>query len=335
MPEVIAFGDVNLDIIAQFASFPAQGEDAFASSTEFHCGGSAANTATVLARMGIETVLTARLGSDRWAELALQSLREAGVMLGNLQRDPTAMTGLMYIIVTPDGERTILGHRGANVFTDPNQIRNEDFRGARLFLLSGYALLAEPQRSAALLALEMARRQGLTVTLDPGMSGCRAAVDDMRSCLPMVDILLPNLAEAQRLAGVTAPEKCVQALLGAGVQVVALKLGAAGCLVGSGDGFLRVPGFAVQARDSTGAGDSFAAGLIAGFLRGLDWTSTAILGNAMGALAAASLGTGTNSQIPRQLLALLGKHYDLPPHRRHQEAIDKVIESVKLLTPEP
>ena len=124
MPDVVALGDVNVDIIAHFASYPDTGEDALASSTEFHCGGSAANTAMALARMGLDVMLISRVGPDSLALKALNSLNEAGVMPGGLQRDAAAMTGLMYVVVTPDGERTILGHRGANVLTDPNQIRD-------------------------------------------------------------------------------------------------------------------------------------------------------------------------------------------------------------------
>jgi sugar/nucleoside kinase (ribokinase family) len=241
------------------------------------------------------------------------------------------MTGLMYIVVTPDGERTIVGHRGANALTDPNEINAEEIQGARLFLLSGYALLAGPQRSAALLALEQARRHGLTVALDPGMSGARAAVDDIRSRLAAVDILLPNLAEAQQLTGLTAPEDCAQALLDTGLQVVAVKLGKEGCLIASGDGVFRVPGLAVEARDSTGAGDSFAAGLIGGYLRGLAWPSAAVLGNALGALAAARVGSGAGTLKATEVLALLGDHAEQPAYRPWQGAIRRVMDFVTAL----
>ena len=335
MHKVVALGDINVDIIAQFAEFPVQGEDAFAHSTEFHCGGSAANTAKALAWLGIQTALIGRIGLDPWASTALNDLSRAGVHLDSLQRDPTVMTGLMYIIVTPDGERTIVGHRGANVFTDPDEIREEGFRKARLFLLSGYALLAEPQRSAALWALEMARRHGLTVALDPGMCVSAAAVSEMRARLPTVDILLPNLGEARQLCDVTAPEDCARALLGAGVQVVALKLGRDGCLVSSDDGLWRMPGFAVETRDSTGAGDSFAAGLIAGFLDGLDWPSAAVLANALGALAASRIGAGTGRPEAREGQALLRDHYDQPAHGPCRQAMDRTVDYIRTLTKEP
>ncbi len=131
MPDVVALGDLNVDIIAHFANFPSKGGDALAYSTELHCGGSAANAAIALARLGVTVGLIARIGPDSWALKALHSLQTAGVDAGGLQRDPAAMTGLMYVVVTPDGDRTILGYRGANALTDPNQIREEYIQGAK------------------------------------------------------------------------------------------------------------------------------------------------------------------------------------------------------------
>ena len=335
MPDIVALGDVNVDIIAHFGSYPGKGQDALAYSTEFHCGGSAANTAMALARMGLDVVLISRVGPDSLALKALNSLSEAGVISTGLQRDPAAMTGLMYVVVTPDGERTILGHRGANVLTDPNKMREEDIRDARLFHLSGYALLADPQRSAALLALEMACRHGLTVTLDPGMSVPEAALDEMRALLPVIDIFLPNLPEAKALTGADSPQDCFQALVAAGVRVVALKLGESGCLIGSEEGFVCVPGFAVEARDTTGAGDYFAAGIIAGYLGGLDWRSAAVLGNAMGAMAAARVGAGASAPQSRDVLALLRDPRQVLGQGERVEAIRQVIDFVTALATEP
>ena len=335
MPDVVALGDINVDIIAHFGSYPDKGQDALAFSTEFHCGGSAANTAIALARMGLDVVLISRVGPDSLALKALNSLSEAGVMPGGLQRDPAAMTGLMYVIVTPDGERTILGHRGANALTDPGQVREEDIRNARLFHLSGYALLAEPQRSAALLALEIACRHGLIVTLDPGMTVSEAALDEMRALFPVVDILLPNLPEAQGLTGAESPQDCLRILSAAGVGVVALKLGRDGCLIGGEEGSVHIPAFDVEARDSTGAGDFYSAGIIAGVLGGLDWRSAAVLGNAMGAMAAARVGAGTSVPRAREVLELLRDPRQTSGRGKRVEAIRQVIDFVTTLATEP
>ena len=335
MAEIVALGDVNIDIIAHFASYPGKGEDALARSTEFHCGGSAANTAMALARMGMGVVLISRVGPDSLALKALNSLDEAGVIPSGLQCDPAAPTGLMYVVVTPDGERTILGHRGANVLTDPDQVREEEIRKARLFHLSGYALLADPQRSAALLALEMACRHELMVALDPGMSVPQAALDEMRALLPVVDLFLPNLPEAQALTGGGSPRDCCRALVAAGVRVVALKLGEHGCLIGGEEGVVHVPGFAVEACDTTGAGDFFAAGIIAGWLGGLDWRSAAVLGNAMGAMAAARTGAGASAPQACEVLALLRDPDQASGLDRRVEAVRRVIDFVRTLATEP
>jgi ribokinase len=323
MADVVALGDVNVDVVAQYDAFPAAGKDAFAHSTEFHCGGSAANTAMALAWLGIKTALVSRVGADPWGSIALKNLNEAGVQLGGLQRDPMVMTGHMYIVVTADGERTILGHRGANVLTDPGQISAKQIQHARLFHLSGYALLAEPQRSAARLALDVALRHGLAVSLDPGTCVSRRVVHEIRARLPSINLLLPNLVEAQALTGRTEPDACAQALLSEGVSVVVIKLGRDGCLLGTGDGLFRAPGFAIQARDSTGAGDSFAAAWIAAFLGDLDWPSAAVLANAMGASAAACVGAGAVATQGRAALRLLRQASRMPVQRQYRALLDR------------
>ena len=97
--DVVALGDVNVDIIAQFDRYPGKGDDALAYATEIHCGGSAANAAMALAGIGIKTSLISRVGPDSWALKALRCLEEAGVDPQSLQRDPSAMTGMMYVVV--------------------------------------------------------------------------------------------------------------------------------------------------------------------------------------------------------------------------------------------
>jgi ribokinase len=331
MPNAVVLGDINVDVIAHYPAFPVPGQDSFATDTAFCVGGVGANTAIALATLGVKTELVARLGLDPWATIACRSLTEAGVGLDALQHDRLVMTGSMYVVVTPDGERTILGHRGANVFTDPCQIRKEMFESASLLYLSGYALLAEPQRTAALLALDMARHQGLTVALDPGLSGDSDVAESLLSLLPSIDILLPNMTEAKELAQQDTPEDCARMLLASGAGLVALKLGPDGCLICEGNSILPVPGFDVQARDSTGAGDSFAGGLLTAHLASLDWYEAGILANAMGALTSSRIGAGGSAPTASALLAFLVQSAQNRAKNIDHGSLGRVIDFVKTL----
>lgn len=325
MVDVLALGDVNVDVIADYDAFPPPGGDALASSAGLHCGGSAANLARILAWLGTKTALIGRVGTDPLADMAVRRLEEAGVVLTGLQCDPAAMTGCMYIVVTPGGERTILGYRGANAFIDPGQVREEEFSRARLLHLSGYALLAEPARSAARRAFDLAVEHGLTISLDPGMSGSHPAMAQIEAWYPWIDILLPNLAEAQALTGCISPEECARAFLRQGVRLVALKLGSEGCLVASAPGLLRVPGFPAVVQDSTGAGDGFAAGFLAAVAGGLDRYDAAVLGNAVGALVAGWVGADGTMEVAGDLLPLLREAADRAEPSEHCTAIRQVV----------
>jgi len=308
VPQVVTLGDINLDIIAHISYYPPSGGDGLAQQASMHSGGSAANTAIALARLGVETGLIGRVGKDPMAEWALAELAEAGVELSAIQRDEEAMTGMMFIAVTPDGERTMFGYRGANARTSPALLDESYIASASLLHLSGYALLEEPQRDAALLALEMAHRAGLAVSLDLGLEATLKRTEEVRDLLPQIDLLLLTLAEAERLTGCRDAEEAAKRLLSCGAKAVALKLGERGCLISSEEGNLPVPAFSVEVKDTTGAGDAFDAGLIFGRLKGLGWRESAVLANALGALAASVEGAGGSLPGRREVCAFLEEH---------------------------
>jgi ribokinase len=292
MPQVMTLGDINVDIIASIPCYPAPGGDGLAERAEVHSGGSAANTATVLARFGVDVGIIGRVGKDALAEQALARLAEAGVDLSCVQQDDEVITGIMFIPVTPDGERTMFGYRGANSRLDPALLDEGYIAQVDVFHLSGYALLAEPQRSAARRAVEVARRAGVTFSLDVGLEAAVRVTEEVQALLPLVDLIFPNQAEAEHLTGGNDIREAVRALLGYGIETVALKLGEEGCIIGSEGEIFSVPTFAVEVQDTTGAGDSFDAGFILGRLWGLGARESALLANALGALAASAVGAG-------------------------------------------
>lgn len=328
MPKVITLGDINLDIIAHIARYPQPGGDGLASRSCLRPGGSAANTALTLARCGIETAIIGRVGADAPGTQLLADLKASGVDVSLVQRDSDANTGMMFIVITPDGERTMFGVRGANVLTDPAGIPMTGWYDARHFHLSGYALLESPQREAALHALKLAQNAGLSTSLDAGLEILIRQADLIRTLLPRMDLFFPNLDEAELLADTRDLEAAAFRLREQGVKVVALKLGGRGCLVATPEGVFMVPPFAVKVCDTTGAGDAFDAGVICGRLHGLSWRAAALLGNALGALAVAS-GDDRKEAIAREnVVTFLRQQRDLPQWSGWQCDFDAVLSTI-------
>jgi ribokinase len=325
MPQVITLGDINLDIIAHVARYPQPGGDGLARRSCLRPGGSAANTALILTCCGIEAAIIGRVGVDALGAQLLADLQAGGVDVSLVQRDPDVTTGTMFIVVTPDGERTMFGFRGANTRTDPAGVSVASWYDVRHFHISGYALLESPQREAALRGLELAQRAELITSLDAGLEVLIQQSGLIRTFLSRIDWFFPNLDEAELLAGTRDAEAAVAWLRGQGVKVVALKLGGQGCVVATEDGVFTGPPFAVEVCDTTGAGDAFDAGVICGRLSGLDWRAAALLGNALGALIVASEGNRKRAITREKVVAFLRQQRSLPPWSDWQREFDTVI----------
>ena len=232
-----------------------------------------------------------------------------------MQKDAGVPTGLMFTAVTPDGERTMFGQRGANPHTDPAAISLDTLRGVDLLHLSGYALLEAPQRQAALRALDLALRGGLPVTLDTAYLPALQMPEVLRQLPAGAGCLHPRPAGSVGDARRRGARGGCPALLEAGVRLAALKLGAAGCLLADGATRCISPAFPVDVVDTTGAGDAFSAGVIYARLHGLSLPALGVLANALGGLATTVPGAGTALPGREEELAFLRLQADPAPDR--------------------
>jgi ribokinase len=305
MPDVITLGDINIDMVALVPSYPAQGGDTVAEGASLHTGGSAVNTAIALACLGMEVGFIGRVGQDALAAQVLADLGDAGVDIRLVQFDPAISTGVIFIAVTPDGERTMFGARGANPHTDPQFLDEDYFAGARWFHFSGYTLLAEPQRLAVLRALELAAEAGCQISLDVGVVPALRARRHIQRLLPHIDVIFPNEEELSLLADGLNSRQGSRKLLKQGVGAVVAKRGASGSEVTLPNLEVSLPAFNILPIDTTGAGDSFNAGFILGRLGGLGWEAAAALGSASGALVAQRRGSAAGYVSRRALRDLI------------------------------
>jgi ribokinase len=277
---VVVAGDLMADVVATLSGPIAHGSDRAAQIVQ-RGGGGAANVAVWLARAGVPATLIGRVGDDPAGRAAAQGLSAEGVD-ARLQVDAELATGTCVVLVEPGGERTMLPDAGANAALAAVPLPAD----AVHLHVAGYALLHPGSRPAARALLAAARAAGLSVSVDPSSAAPLAGTGGFLEWIQGADLLLPNRDEAAVLAGIDDPEAAARALCAHAGEVV-VKLGADGALWTDGAAVVRVPARFVSGADSTGAGDAFAAGLLAARLDGAAPAEALAAG---GALAAEAVG---------------------------------------------
>ncbi len=260
---VVVVGDVATDVVVVLSGNPAPGSDRPA-SIRSRGGGAGANVAVHLAQLGTPVLLAGCIGDDAAGAGLVAELTAAGVGLA-LRTAPGAPTGTIVSLVEPDGQRSRLADRGANLDLRPGDVP-APAPGGHLHL-SGYTLLDPGPRTAGLAALAAAQEAGCTVSVDPASTGPLTAygVDRWLVDTAGATVLLPNADEARLLTGCADVEDSARVLAERHL-VVAVSLGADGGWWASGDVLVHRPAHAADVLDTTGAGDAFTAGLLAAWL---------------------------------------------------------------------
>jgi sugar/nucleoside kinase (ribokinase family) len=286
---VVVVGDVVTDVVAVHGGVLAAGSDTPATIT-ITGGGAAANTAAWLALLGVPVTLVAVVGADRAGDDRIDELASAGVRC-HVRRAAGASTGSI-VVLSGGGDRTMLVDRGANGLLTAADV-GPALAGARHVHLSGYTLLDPATRPAGRAALARAAEQGATASVDAASAAPLRSVGgpsfldwtrpsgllfaNVDEALALLDEPVPDDALAGRLATVTG-----------GVAVV--KRGAAGAAWADARGVVEVPGRPAAVLDPTGAGDAFAAAVLATWLDGGGPAECLESGATLGALAVTRVG---------------------------------------------
>ena len=299
--EILVLGDVNVDIIAHVKSFPEPGGECLAQRLELHCGGVGANCAFALRQGSISPRLVTCIGQDDFAALLLRTLANYGVDVSNVQQTSAAVTGLLYINVTPNGQRTFFGSRGANRLLRRMPSASRMLNRTMAVSMMGYSFLDPGPEATAKQLLKAVRAHGGWVSLDIGMEPSEQIPSKIMQIVKQVDLLFVSSDEATVLTGVRDPQKSYHQLEKAGACNVVMKLGNRGCLILDEGKLCHVPSFVVRTVDTTGAGDAFAAAFLQARLRGWPHAEAALAANAAGAAAVATAGAGENMPTLRQI----------------------------------
>lgn len=302
---VLVLGDIIVDVIGRVKAWPKPGDDCWSPRLELHCGGVGANCALALANWGLQARLLGSVGQDAFGDYLLKSLAKGRVDTHWVQRTPEAMTGLLYVNVTPDGQRTFFGSRSANGLVRRVPPSSSFYAGAAGASLVGYNFLDPATEKAARQIIKTVRSRGGWVSLDVGVGPCKQIPRKILDVCGEVDLLFVGHEEATLLTGLRDEPRAYARLAKTGVREIVLKIGRRGCLIAENGQLRPIPSFSVKAVDSTGAGDSFVAAYL--YARAQDWpgADAALLANAAGAVTASIVGAGEKLPGPREVLALM------------------------------
>ncbi len=295
-PDVLVLGD---DVVPEFGQ-----QEKLVGGISLVVGGSAAITAVAAARLGLRVSIAAVVGADPAGEFMVAQLTSEGVDTGNVIVRPGLATG-MTVALSSGSDRAILTATGAMTSLTAGDVPRALLRAARHLHVSSYFLLERSLGPGLAALLGEARANGTTTSLDTNWDPTgRWGGEQLREVLTQTDILLPNAEEVLRLSGQPTVTAAVSVLTKAGPKIV-VKLGDNGALSADGSAVRPVPppsGLAGELIDTTGAGDCFNAGLIAGLLRGLDLPAATRLGCAAG--SASTRGAGGTAAAPTLAAAL-------------------------------
>lgn len=276
----VAVGDWMSDVVAALPGPLRQGTDTPA-DVRVVGGGAAANVAAWLGHDGHDTTFVGRIGDDLLGRAGKAELEGWGVTCA-VAVDPRRPSGTCIVLVTPDGERTMVPSGGANQGLTPQDVDDALFRTGSHVYLSGYTLLGDGSRMAGLSVLDRARLRGLTTSVDVASAGPIADTGPARflSWVSGVDVLFANESEAALLAGLPEPDQShaatalesaylAGATLARSVGTVVVKLGPLGAVLVRSDGTTaHADAVPVDVVDTTGAGDAFAAGFLPAWAAG-------------------------------------------------------------------
>ena len=236
-------------------------------------GDSAANTMSGLARLGAKAGFLTMMGNDEMGQFFTDEMTRTGVeMLALKSNTPT---GRVIAMVTPDGERTFATCLGASIELSPDDIKPELFDNWDIFYIEGY-LVANPDMLRK--AISTAKDKGLKIAIDLASYN---VVEESRDFLlelvnNYVDIVFANEQEALALTGME-PEKALH-YIAERCEIAVVKIGAKGAYIQRGNEIVTIPPLKADVVDTTGAGDMWAAGFLAGLVKGENLQKCGMMG---------------------------------------------------------
>jgi sugar/nucleoside kinase (ribokinase family) len=299
--DVVIAGEANMDLLLYGLpeTLPTDRE-LLADGMQFVLGGSSAITAHNLAALGNRVEFLSLAADDAFARFWRAELENAGVDLSRVMAARAGITTGVSVLLQHEHSRRIFTWPGTTAALRLADLDLDSIASAQHFHLSSYFLQRDLRPDIPVL-LRLCKERGLTVSLDPNDDPADEWGSDLVDLLGSVDVLMPNEHEACRLAGDSDPEGAIRKL-SRKVPLLVVKRGRQGAIAVQGEHRVEMAAYRVDSIDAVGAGDSFNAGFLHGYLRGWNLERCVRLGNCTGAFSTTGVG-GTQAFRDRAALA--------------------------------
>jgi sugar/nucleoside kinase (ribokinase family) len=301
---VLVVGDLNADLILTgLSGHPRYGREVLVSGCSMTLGGSAAIFACGLVQLGRDAKFVGKIGADGAGDFVLKLMRDRGVDVSSVKRDRKVGTGIA-VAFTETGDRALVSYLGTVASTTPDDLPTGGLKKfTHLHVTSPFLQLGLTGHFAPL--LRKAKKAGLTTSMDPGWDPRERW--NLEEIYPWLDVLLVNEVEAKALTGHGRPASAAKQLADR-VMLAVVKAGEKGAFAATKSGEWSASSYPVDPIDTTGAGDTFDAGFIDGWLQGHRLPEVLAYACACGALSTEKPGGYDGQPTRAQALALVGGH---------------------------
>jgi len=300
--DVISIGAVLLDTMATVERFPGIDDEVFVPELVMSGGGSAANVAISCSRLGMKTGFIGKIGKDSNGEFLKGEFRADNIDLDGLVIDEKLNTGMCYIPIH-GGDRMIFAHSGAANDLNPEDIKKDYILSSKLILLANLKNL-KPLKQAT----KYAKSGDTLVAFNPGALIADQGFDECKELLTSTDIFISSETELNKIMGEQSTDTSLNKLFDMGASVAAITRGSKGALLVDKNNKIELPIYKVDVVDTTGAGDSFSAGFVTGYLENKDLETCGKMGNANAAILIGKVGARNELAARKKLNKFIESH---------------------------